>query len=55
MVRIQLVALLTAVYSIPVLGETLKELEDKGRPQVDARIAKSKTCTKENLQVRREW
>jgi len=31
------------------------DLQTKGRPAIDAAIAKSKTCTKEKLQVRREW
>jgi len=38
-----------------VSGDIVQDLSDKGRAQVDARIAKSKTCTKEKLQVRREW
>jgi tyrosinase len=39
----------------PVQGDAVKDLQDKGRPAIDAAIAKSKTCTKEKLQVRREW
>lgn len=38
-----------------VSGDAVKDLQDKGRPAVDAQIAKSKTCTKQTLQVRREW
>lgn len=38
-----------------VSGDAVLDLQNKGRPAIDAAIAKSKTCTKENLQVRREW
>ena len=38
-----------------VQGDAVKDLQDKGRPSIDAAIAKSKTCTKEKLQVRKEW
>lgn len=38
-----------------VSGDAVKDLQDKGRAAVDAQIAKSKTCTKAKLQVRREW
>ncbi|KAK0730293.1 hypothetical protein B0H67DRAFT_503586 [Lasiosphaeris hirsuta] len=38
-----------------VSGDAVLDLQNKGRPSVDAQIAKSKTCTKANLQVRREW
>ena len=43
-------ALLPAVW-----GDEVLDLQNEGRPQVDAMIAKSKTCTKEKLKVRREW
>jgi tyrosinase len=36
-------------------GDAVLDLQNKGRPNIDAQLAKSKTCTKENLQVRREW
>ena len=55
MARFGLFALLAAAYVLPVFGVTVEELQRKGRLQVDARVAKSKTCTKENLQIRREW
>jgi tyrosinase len=38
-----------------VSGDAVLDLQNKGRPNIDAQLAKSKTCTKENLQVRREW
>ncbi|KAK1758292.1 hypothetical protein QBC47DRAFT_440839 [Echria macrotheca] len=38
-----------------VCGDAVLDLQNKGRPAVDAQIAKSKTCTKDKLQVRREW
>ncbi|KAK4187244.1 hypothetical protein QBC35DRAFT_410854 [Podospora australis] len=43
--------LLTGVAS----ADAVNDLEKKGRPQIDAALAKSKTCTKANLKVRREW
>lgn len=42
-----LVALCTA--------DAVTDLQTKGRAQVDAQLAKSTTCTKDKLQVRREW
>ncbi|KAK3298686.1 uncharacterized protein B0H64DRAFT_80542 [Chaetomium fimeti] len=36
-------------------GDAVSDLQDAGRANIDAQIAKSATCTKENLQVRREW
>ncbi|KAH6628199.1 hypothetical protein F5144DRAFT_493509 [Chaetomium tenue] len=38
-----------------VSGDAVLDLQNKGRPNIDAQLAKSKTCTKENLKVRREW
>jgi tyrosinase len=38
-----------------VAGDAVNDLEKKGRVQIDEYMAKSKTCTKENLRVRREW
>ncbi|KAL2143111.1 hypothetical protein VTI28DRAFT_325 [Corynascus sepedonium] len=38
-----------------VAGDAVLDLQEKGRPSIDARIANSATCSKENLQVRREW
>lgn len=58
MARLTLVGLL----AIPWLllaglasGDAVQDLEVKGRPAIDARIAQSTTCTKDKLQVRREW
>ncbi|KAL2169412.1 hypothetical protein VTG60DRAFT_6041 [Thermothelomyces hinnuleus] len=38
-----------------VSGDAVLDLQEKGRPAIDAQLAKSTTCTKEKLQVRREW
>jgi tyrosinase len=38
-----------------VSGDAVLDLQNKGRPSIDAQIAKSKTCTKDKLRVRREW
>ncbi|GAB1311545.1 hypothetical protein MFIFM68171_01755 [Madurella fahalii] len=58
MTRLSLVALLAAPWlmlSGLVSADAVADLEKKGRPSIDAQIAKSATCTKEKLQVRREW
>ena len=36
-------------------GDVVLDLQNEGRSQVNAMVAKSKTCTKEKLQIRREW
>jgi tyrosinase len=36
-------------------ADAVGDLQTKGRAALDAQLAKSKTCTKEKLQVRREW
>lgn len=36
-------------------ADAVSDLQTKGRAAVDAEIAKSTTCTKDKLQVRREW
>ena len=38
-----------------VAADAVKDLQDKARPVLDAAIAKSKTCSKEKLRIRREW
>jgi len=38
-----------------VSGDAVSDLQNKGRPNLDAQLAKSLTCTKEKLQIRREW
>jgi hypothetical protein len=38
-----------------VAADAVSDLEAKGRPALDAAMAKSKTCSKDKLQVRREW
>jgi tyrosinase len=40
---------------VVVQPDALKQLENKGLPALQARLAKSKTCTKENLRIRKEW
>jgi tyrosinase len=50
-------ALLVTISLLSVLcaADAVSDLGAKGRPAVDAAIAKSTTCTKDRLQVRREW
>jgi tyrosinase len=58
MTRLSLVALLAVPWLLLtglVSGDAVADLEKKGRPSIDAQIAKSRTCTKDKLQVRREW
>jgi tyrosinase len=52
-----LCALLISVslFSILCAADAVSDLAAKGRPAVDAAIAKSTTCTKDKLRVRREW
>lgn len=38
-----------------VAADAVKDLQDKGRPALDAVIEESTTCSKDNLEVRREW
>ncbi|KAI0201444.1 Di-copper centre-containing protein [Astrocystis sublimbata] len=38
-----------------VYGDAVSDLWDKGKAALDAQLAKSSTCTKENMLVRREW
>lgn len=58
MARISFVALLAVPWLMLVSlvsGDAVLDLQNKGRPAIDAAIAKSTTCTKEKLQIRREW
>lgn len=58
MARLTLVELLAVSWLLLaglVCGDAVLDLQNKGRPNVDAQIAKSATCTKSKLQVRREW
>jgi tyrosinase len=50
-------ALLVSVSLLSTLcvADAVSDLATKGRPAVDAVVAKSTTCTKDKLQVRREW
>jgi tyrosinase len=42
---------LSALATADVVGD----LQTKGRPSIDAAIAKSTTCTKDRVRVRKEW
>lgn len=58
MARLSLVTLLAVPWLLLtglVSADAVADLEKKGRPSIDAQIAKSATCTKGKLQVRREW
>lgn len=58
MARPSLIALLAVPWLLLaslVSGDAVLDLQNKGRPSIDAQLAKSKTCTKDKLQVRREW
>ncbi|KAK3330693.1 hypothetical protein B0H66DRAFT_72310 [Apodospora peruviana] len=60
MARLFSVALLAAavqwmLFAGLVSGDAVQDLQKKVRPNLDAAIAKSKTCTKEKLQIRKEW
>jgi tyrosinase len=50
-------ALLVAIslFSTLCAADAVKDLQDKGRAAVDAVVAKSTTCTKDKLRVRKEW
>jgi|TARA_R110002003_G_scaffold40_11_gene2725 tyrosinase len=52
-----LYALLVSLSLLCVLiqADVVSDLAAKGRPNVDAAIAKSTTCTKDKLRVRKEW
>jgi tyrosinase len=52
-----LLALLVALgfFSALCAADAVSDLQTKGRAAVDAAIAKSKTCTKDKLRVRKEW
>lgn len=52
-----LYALLVSVslFSVLCAADAVSDLQTKGRTNVDAQLAKSTTCTKDKLQVRREW
>ncbi|KAK7189633.1 tyrosinase central domain-containing protein [Paraphaeosphaeria sporulosa] len=52
-----LYALLVALSLLSALcaADAVSDLQAKGRAAVDAEVAKSTTCTKDKLQVRKEW
>lgn len=43
------------LFAAQAAADAVGDLQTKGRAAVDAQLAKSKTCTKEKLQVRKEW
>jgi tyrosinase len=56
MTRFSLAGLATVLLAGAVSAQDpVLALQNQGRPQIDAAIAKSATCTKDKLQVRREW
>jgi tyrosinase len=46
---------LVPLLSVLCAADAVSDLAAKGRPAIDAAIAKSTTCTKANLRVRKEW
>ncbi|KAK4103364.1 Di-copper centre-containing protein, partial [Parathielavia hyrcaniae] len=58
MTRLTLIGLLAVPWLLLaglVSADAVLDLQNKGRPSIDAQIAKSATCTKDKLKVRREW
>ncbi|KAL2268832.1 hypothetical protein VTJ83DRAFT_3678 [Remersonia thermophila] len=55
MTRFSLAGLVTALLAGVASADPVLDLQNQGRPQIDAALARSSTCTKEKLQVRREW
>jgi tyrosinase len=52
-----LYALLVSLSFLSTLcaADAVTDLQTKGRAAVDAQLAKSTTCSKDKLQVRKEW
>jgi tyrosinase len=52
-----LYALLVSLSFLSTLcaADAVSDLQTKGRAAFDAQLAKSTTCTKDKLQVRKEW
>ena len=52
-----LYALLVALSLLSALcaADAVSDLQTKGRPNIDAAIASSTTCTKDKVKVRKEW
>ncbi|KAF2205269.1 Di-copper centre-containing protein [Delitschia confertaspora ATCC 74209] len=44
-----------SLFSALSAADAVGDLQTKGRAAIDAQLAKSKTCTKDKLMVRREW
>ncbi|KAH6662025.1 hypothetical protein B0J14DRAFT_310949 [Halenospora varia] len=44
-----------SLFADVVQGDALGDLQTKGRAAIDAQLAKSTTCTKATLKVRKEW
>lgn len=55
LVRIALVALQLLLLSSIVDADAVLDLWTKGQPSLDAQLAKSTTCSKDKLQIRKEW
>jgi tyrosinase len=58
MLRLVTFALFVAqwlLFSQLVNGDAVLDLWTKGLPALEAQLAKSKTCTKDKVQVRKEW
>lgn len=58
MARLSLIGLLAVPWLLLAglaSGDAVTDLQNKGRPSIDAQLAKSTTCTKDKLKVRREW
>lgn len=53
--RIALVALQILLLSSIVDADAVLDLWTKGQPSLDAQLAKSTTCSKDKLQIRKEW
>lgn len=47
--------LASAVLAVIVAADAVEDLQDQGRPALDAVIEQSATCSKDQLEVRREW
>lgn len=45
----------SAAFAAVVAADAVEDLQDQGRPALDAVMEQSKTCSKDQLEVRREW
>lgn len=44
-----------SLFSVLCAADAVSELQNKGRAAIDAAVAKSTTCSKDTLRVRKEW